>query len=86
MFQKFNLREKGFIQMIRDTIIETKIQPQYIHIELTETIIMTSFESNLHIINELKNIGVKIVVDDFGTGYSSLNYLKNLPVDMIKNR
>lgn len=78
------LREEGFIKMISDTIVETRIKPEYIHIELTETILMTSFESNLEVLRELKNMGVKIVIDDFGIGYSSLNYLKIMPIDIIK--
>jgi diguanylate cyclase (GGDEF)-like protein len=81
---EIQLRENGFVQMVRDTIEETKIEPKYIHIELTETMIMTSFEASLQIINQLKNMGVKIVIDDFGSGYSSLNYLKILPIDIIK--
>jgi len=45
---------------------------------------MHKAESAIHILKELKNIGVKLSIDDFGTGYSSLSYLKHFPLDLLK--
>lgn len=52
--------------------------------EITESSLMENFDSYLPVLQEMKELGMKIVLDDFGTGYSSLGYLKNLPVDTVK--
>jgi len=53
-------------------------------LEITETVMMGSFESNKLKLEEIKKIGIDIHLDDFGSGYSSLNYLQNLPIDYVK--
>jgi EAL domain-containing protein (putative c-di-GMP-specific phosphodiesterase class I) len=53
-------------------------------IEVTETSIMVDREYAITTLNKLQDMGVKIALDDFGTGYSSLNYLKYLPIDIVK--
>ena len=61
-----------------------RIHPKYIEVEITESMLMKSFDKNVKILQEIKNIGVSIALDDFGTGYSSLNYLTKLPIDVLK--
>jgi EAL domain-containing protein (putative c-di-GMP-specific phosphodiesterase class I) len=55
-----------------------------LEIEITESRLMESMDTNVRILDELKKLGIKISLDDFGTGYSSLNYLKALPIDTVK--
>lgn len=62
---------------------ETKLDPKYLELEITETIAMQP-DIAIHVLNELKAIGVLIAMDDFGTGYSSLNYLRRFPIDHLK--
>jgi diguanylate cyclase (GGDEF)-like protein len=52
--------------------------------EVTESIIAEDFDKVVHIMEEIKQLGIRFSMDDFGTGYSSLSYLKRLPVDEIK--
>jgi diguanylate cyclase (GGDEF)-like protein/PAS domain S-box-containing protein len=71
------------ISVIKKILDETGLEPQYLELEITESMTM-NIESAIQIIHELKCLGVKVAIDDFGTGYSSLNYLKNLPIDRLK--
>lgn len=57
---------------------------KYLEIEITESVLMNSFEHNLKLINQMKELGCSIALDDFGTGYSSFNYLTQIPIDTLK--
>ncbi|XDD44754.1 EAL domain-containing protein (plasmid) [Leptospira sp. WS60.C2] len=61
-----------------------KLRPENIHIELTESLIMSNTQHSIKVLTELKEMGLTIYLDDFGTGYSSLNYLIHFPIDIIK--
>ncbi|OAA91091.1 putative bifunctional diguanylate cyclase/phosphodiesterase [Clostridium ljungdahlii] len=61
-----------------------KVPFEYIEFEVTETTIVKNFDEAVNNINKIRANGIKISLDDFGTGYSSLNYLKNMPIDIIK--
>ncbi|HUX90394.1 MAG TPA: EAL domain-containing protein [Gallionellaceae bacterium] len=63
---------------------DSKLPPECLELELTESMIMQDAESTIVILHKIKALGVKIAIDDFGTGYSSLSYLKRLPIDRIK--
>lgn len=58
--------------------------PRFLEIELTESILIQTFDMVIPKLKRLKHIGVSIALDDFGTGYSSLNYLKKLPISTLK--
>lgn len=76
-------QQDDFVKMVDKTIKKYKINPEYLELEITESI-MQNIDDLPYIIKQLKDIGVQISVDDFGTGYSSLNLLKNLPIDNLK--
>ena len=66
-------------------MLETyQIPGHLIEIEITEGVLLQDIEQCIAVLKELKALKIKISVDDFGTGYSSLNYLKRLPLDVLK--
>lgn len=69
---------------IEKAIEEHGLKPNWIDIEITESLAMNNEEKVMVKLHKLKNVGVKISIDDFGTGYSSLSYLKRFPVDTLK--
>jgi EAL domain-containing protein (putative c-di-GMP-specific phosphodiesterase class I) len=69
---------------VRDVLAETGLEPRYLELELTETVLMEDSRSIADMLRELKDIGVLLALDDFGTGYSSLSYLKRFPIDTLK--
>jgi diguanylate cyclase (GGDEF)-like protein len=77
-------QKKDLVDTIARILEETKLPPQYLELEITETIAMHHADQTIERLQELKEIGVHISIDDFGTGYSSLNYLKRFPVDTLK--
>jgi diguanylate cyclase (GGDEF)-like protein/PAS domain S-box-containing protein len=78
------LREKSFADRVLYTLEEFNLPPQYLELEVTETILMENVETAVNILNRLHCRGIGISIDDFGTGYSSLSYLKNLPINTLK--
>jgi EAL domain-containing protein (putative c-di-GMP-specific phosphodiesterase class I) len=77
-------RSKGFLDALRAILKDTRLDPCYLELELTETVLMQRAESSASVLSTLKSIGVRLAVDDFGTGYSSLSYLKKFPIDALK--
>lgn len=77
-------RNVHFANQVKDVLIHTGLQPQYLELELTESVLMKDVQTSASILRELKEIGVRIAIDDFGTGYSSLNYLNQFPIDVLK--
>jgi EAL domain-containing protein (putative c-di-GMP-specific phosphodiesterase class I) len=72
------------VAQIRSIILDTKIDPATLELEITESSAMQNAENTIFTLRELKELGVRIAMDDFGTGYSSLNYLKRFPIDTLK--
>jgi diguanylate cyclase (GGDEF)-like protein len=77
-------KDPNFIDFVERTISETGIDPQYLELEITESMMS---EDALVFIDQLAMLrmdGITVAIDDFGTGYSSLSYLQRLPVDRVK--
>ena len=72
------------LNLVEAVLKETKLAPQYLELEITETIAMKEKSYIINTLNAFRQIGVSIAIDDFGTEYSSLSYLKHLPVDRLK--
>ncbi|MEH7441159.1 EAL domain-containing protein [Bacillus sp. JJ1122] len=77
------LQEDRFIDTVKLILDQTGLDPSYLDLEITESIMQNS-ENTAMILNQLKELGVTLAIDDFGTGYSSLSLLKHLPIDKIK--
>jgi EAL domain-containing protein (putative c-di-GMP-specific phosphodiesterase class I) len=78
------LAEPGLLDSVERVLHDTGLPPASLEIELTESMMMSDIESAIHTMACFKRMGVKLSIDDFGTGYSSLQYLKRLPVDVLK--
>ena len=73
-----------FISVVHDIIEDTGVNPEFLELELTESMFMRNASSTINALNSLSNLGVRFAIDDFGTGYSSLSYLRRFPIDTIK--
>lgn len=76
--------QQNLVDVVRETLAETSLAPEYLVLELTESSLMTNLEESVETLRQLADLGVCIAIDDFGTGYSSLAYLKQLPVHRLK--
>ena len=74
----------GMVEKIRNILKETDLAPQYLELELTESVLMQHKEETITNLNILHDMGIDISIDDFGTGYSSLSYLKRFPINSLK--
>jgi diguanylate cyclase (GGDEF)-like protein len=77
-------QQRDLIETVTEVLAETGLEPRYLELELTESIIMLNPEWVIRTLNQLKEMGIHISLDDFGTGYSSLNYLRSLPLNTLK--
>ncbi|MBI2707818.1 MAG: EAL domain-containing protein [Proteobacteria bacterium] len=77
------LKHIDFLTVVKETLEQTGLKPEYLEIELSENVILSSPEI-LKITSMLEKIGVKLALDDFGTGNSSLNYLKQIHINHLK--
>lgn len=74
----------AFVERISKTIKKYDIDPKYIEIEVTESILIENVEGLKVCLRELRNLGFRVAIDDFGTGYSSLSVLLEIPADVVK--
>ena len=77
-------RKDGFVETVKNAILSNGLKPEFIDIEITETMLISDVGQTSDKLKLLREFGTKISVDDFGTGYSSLAYLKNFPIDRLK--
>lgn len=77
-------KDKELYNIIKHTLEETGLSPQYLELELTESLAMSNPSEFIELLTRFKGLGIKTSIDDFGTGYSSLNYLRQFPVNCLK--
>jgi EAL domain-containing protein (putative c-di-GMP-specific phosphodiesterase class I) len=76
--------DPGLVDTVAGALRDSGIGPQWVHLEITESVLMDDVEHSIETLTALKGLGVHFAVDDFGTGYSSLSYLRRLPIDTLK--
>jgi diguanylate cyclase (GGDEF)-like protein len=76
--------QANLVEVVKQTLEETKLQPSYLELEVTESSLIADIQHSVKTLKQLREVGVWLALDDFGTGYSSLNYLKRFPVNMLK--
>jgi EAL domain-containing protein (putative c-di-GMP-specific phosphodiesterase class I) len=77
-------RQEGFKELIGQVLNDTGLAPEYLELELTESLLLSNKDVMFEVLNGLKDMGLKLAIDDFGTGYSSLSYLRQFPVTKLK--
>jgi len=77
-------QQRDLAQRIRTLIDQPDFLPEYLELEITESMVMQHVERAIATLEELRQLGIRIAIDDFGTGYSSLAVLKRFPVDCLK--
>ncbi|MBX3567843.1 MAG: bifunctional diguanylate cyclase/phosphodiesterase [Rhizobiaceae bacterium] len=74
----------GFVERLREVLLSHGLNPKRLEIEITETTLIENPGQALHVLRQIKAMGVRIAMDDFGTGYSSLSTMFSFPFDKIK--
>ncbi len=78
------LADPQFADVVAATLAETGLPPEALGLEITESLLVEDAPTARRALQQLRDLGVRIVLDDFGTGYSSLSYLRAFPVDVLK--
>jgi diguanylate cyclase (GGDEF)-like protein/PAS domain S-box-containing protein len=89
LYMTVNLSAKQFgqpdlIDKVSRILAETGVDPNFLKLEITESVLMHDFDSAAAMLFQLRALGVRLSIDDFGTGYSSLTYLHRFPIDTLK--
>jgi len=77
-------RDEGFLDGVFAILGETGLDPSFLELELTESVLMKRADFTASVLQSLRAKGIRLAVDDFGTGYSSLSYLTRFPLDALK--
>ena len=77
-------RKGNIVDIVTMALLDAGLPPARLELEITESVLLQTDETNLDKLHQLKKLGVSVVLDDFGTGYSSLRYLQMFPFDKIK--
>ena len=78
------LHDPQFVSVVSEALSRTRVLPQQLWLEMTESIMITEPEQALAALRRLNTLGVRIAIDDFGTGYSSLSLLQSFPIQRLK--
>lgn len=77
-------RQAGFCDLVKDVLDRSGLEPEFLELEITESLLLATEDMRFEVLGRLKSLGVRLALDDFGTGFSSLSYLKQLPVSKLK--
>ena len=83
-FSARQFQQQSLVKTVAKILQTTKLQPEFLELEITETAALQDMKSTISILEELQSTGISISLDDFGTGYSSLWTLKKLPLNKLK--
>ncbi|HHT88531.1 MAG TPA: EAL domain-containing protein, partial [Clostridiales bacterium] len=78
------LAEPSFVPMLQEALEETGFNSSLLELEITESVMISFPEHIIDVLNQLRDLGIRIALDDFGTGYASLSYLQMLPINVLK--
>lgn len=78
------LQQYGFVDSVLSILAETKFEPKWLELEITESFLVYDVDMIKECLLKLKQAGISISIDDFGTGYTSLSYLRQFPLDKVK--
>lgn len=81
---EIQLRNPNLIGEVEEILLSLKLPPFSLKLEITESNLMENITQATELLEQLKNLKIRLLIDDFGTGYSSLSYLQQLPVDTLK--
>jgi EAL domain-containing protein (putative c-di-GMP-specific phosphodiesterase class I) len=76
--------EADFVAHVSRALSLSGLDPQYLTLEITESVLVHDVEATVAAFRALKTLGIRLAIDDFGTGYSSLSYLRQFPIDTLK--
>ncbi|QQX80200.1 EAL domain-containing protein [Shewanella sp. KX20019] len=82
--QCINSHGRSFYEILKEALERHGIAPLYLHVEITESMLIEDKPYSLQILESIRQLGVDIYLDDFGTGYSALSYLNQFPISVIK--
>jgi len=77
-------QQRSFPKVIRDALIESELEPKYLELEITESVLVSDSQKAMSILEEVRALNTCLAIDDFGTGFSSMSYIMRFPVDRIK--
>lgn len=80
----FQFKQKNLRTIVADVLKKSRLEPQYLRLELSEKAVMENAETNTSVLQSLNDLGIALSLDDFGTGYSSLEYLERFPFNQLK--
>lgn len=78
------LHAPNFLSTVDRIIAETRINPQHLKFEITESMLIGNTNQVIMVLQQIKSRQIQLSIDDFGTGYSSLSYLPQFPIDILK--
>ena len=83
-FSVKQFQQRNIVDVIKRTIKKQRLDPKFLNVEITESLLMVDVKKMIKKLQELKDFGIESSIDDFGTGYSSLKYLQQFPVAHLK--
>ncbi len=80
----WQLKRQNLVGLVKRILKETQLAPEYLGLELTESMLIDNVAQTVAMMDELYTLGIRFSIDDFGTGYSSLSYLRRFSIDTLK--